>query len=71
MQLKRSDREVKHLDQSLQFHDEIILRFRQGRLQEVIIDGIRQNDVKVFSIAASPTQVASYLIEHSTVYSDS
>lgn len=56
---------------ALQCHDEIILRFHHGHLCEVVIDGIRQNDVKSFAITADVKKTASYLIEHSTVYSDS
>lgn len=54
----------------LKYHDEIVLRFDQGHLREVLIDGMPQKDVKSFSIEASIKQVASYVIEHSTVYLD-
>lgn len=56
---------------SLKYHDEIILRFDQGHLREVFIDGMPQKDVKSFSIEASIKKVASYVIEHSTMYLDS
>lgn len=59
------------MENSLKFHNQIILRFHQGHLCEVVIDGIRQNDVKSFAITADVKKTASYLIEHSTVYSDS
>lgn len=55
---------------SFKFHNEIILRFAEGRLHEVIIDGIRQNDVQSFAITADSVSTASYLMEHSTIYSD-
>ena len=58
------------MSKSLKYHDEIVLRFDQGHLREVLIDGMPQKDVKSFSIEASIKQVASYVIEHSTVYLD-
>lgn len=54
----------------LKFHNEIILRFAEGRLHEVIIDGIRQNDVQSFAITADSVSTASYLMEHSTIYAE-
>ena len=59
------------MKKSLKFHDEILLRFHHGHLCEVVIDGIRQNDVKSFAITADSAKIASYQMEHLTVYSDS
>lgn len=56
------------MSQPLKYHDEIVLRFEQGRLCAVYIDGVPQNDVKSFAIEASVTKVAVYTMEHSTVY---
>lgn len=56
------------MSQSLKYHDEIVLRFEQGRLCAVYIDGVQQSDVKSFSIDTSVTKVAVYTMEHSTVY---
>ena len=59
------------MGKSLKYHDEIILRFDKGHLREILIDGMPQKDVKSFSIETSIAQVASYVMEHSTVYLDS
>lgn len=56
------------MSQPLKYHDEIVLRFEQGRLCAVYIDGIPQSDVKSFSIEASVTKAAAYTMEHSTVF---
>ena len=53
----------------MKFHKEIILRLQNGCLHEVVIDGIRHDDVKTFIMAADAQKTVSYWIEHSAAYS--
>lgn len=71
LHFEEKSKEVRGMENSLKFHNEIILRFNHGYLREIFIDGIRQSDVRSFAITADAKKTASYLIEHSTVYSDS
>lgn len=52
----------------MKFHKEIILRLQNGCLHEVVIDGIRHDDVKTFIMAADTQKTVSYWIEHSAAY---
>ena len=55
----------------MSFHDEIVLRFNKGHLNEVVIDGEKIVDAVGFQINAHCRSVATFSVERSTVYSKS